>query len=419
MRSLAMKTLVLVVIVVIIVASIGVYYYYNYASPSTTTTATTTTTTTTSKPIKVAILFDVGGRGDLSFNDMAWLGAEKAVRDFNIQVEYTTPQSQAKMQDLLESLSASGEYDLIVLVGFLWTSPLNATADKYPNQKYALIDSSTFINRSNEVDILFSEQEVGALVGVLAADMASKIGCNKVGAVAGMSIPPLWRFHIGYLFGVKYYEMKTNKTIGFLWEYTSTFGDTQKGYQYATSMLQEGACVLYGLAGLTHVGMFDAVRDWNKQGKGVALAIGQDASQEWYMPRYMPISGAKRVDIAVYDVIKMVVENKWIPGIHVLGLKDGGVGIWDLDGVKYFAEIAYNQSKLETGLTPNDVVRIVNETRNTYITETGWSVMSELEQLIISGQIAFKNPSTEDEYAQIVNALKNGDLNAALSKGSV
>ncbi|AFL65933.1 BMP family lipoprotein [Desulfurococcus amylolyticus] len=410
MKSLAMKTLVLVLLVVIIVASIGVYYYYNYTSPS---------TTSTNKPIKVAILFDVGGRGDLSFNDMAWLGAEKARKDFNIQVEYTTPQSQAKMQDLLESLSASGEYDLIVLVGFLWTSPLNATADKYPNQKYALIDSSTFINRPNEVDILFSEQEVGALVGVLAADMASKIGCNKVGAVAGMSIPPLWRFHIGYLFGVKYYEMKTNKTIDFLWEYTGTFGDTQKGYQYATSMLQEGACVLYGLAGLTHVGMFDAVRDWNKQGKGVALAIGQDASQEWYMPRYMPISGAKRVDIAVYDAIKMVAENKWTPGIHVLGLKDSGVGIWDLNGVKYFAEIAYNQSKLETGLTPDDVVRIVNETRNTYITGTGWNIMSELEQLIISGQIAFKNPSTEEEYTQIVNALKNGDLNAALSKGSV
>ncbi|ACL11721.1 BMP family lipoprotein [Desulfurococcus amylolyticus] len=410
MRSLAMRTLVLVIIVVIIVASIGVYYYYNYASPS---------TTSTNKPIKVAILFDVGGRGDLSFNDMAWLGAEKARKDFNIQVEYTTPQSQAKMQDLLESLSASGEYDLIVLVGFLWTSPLNATADKYPNQKYALIDSSTFINRPNEVDILFSEQEAGALVGVLAADMASKIGCNKVGAVAGMSIPPLWRFHIGYLFGVKYYEMKTNKTIDFLWEYTGTFGDTQKGYQYATSMLQERACVLYGLAGLTHVGMFDAVRDWNKQGKGVALAIGQDASQEWYMPRYMPISGAKRVDIAVYDAIKMVAENKWTPGIHVLGLKDSGVGIWDLNGVKYFAEIAYNQSKLETGLTPDDVVRIVNETRNTYITETGWNIMSELEQLIISGQIAFKNPSTEEEYTQIVNALKNGDLNAALSRGSV
>ncbi|ADV64339.1 BMP family lipoprotein [Desulfurococcus mucosus] len=412
MKSLATKTLVAILVVVILVAAVGVYYYVSTSQPA-------KTTTTTSKPVKVAILFDVGGRGDLSFNDMAWLGAEKAKHDFGVTVEYTTPQSQGKMKELLETLSSSGEYDLIVLVGFLWTSPLNETADKYPNQKYALIDASTFINRPNEVDILFSEQEAGALVGVLAADMASKIGCNKVGAVAGMSIPPLWRFHVGYLFGVKYYEMKTNKTIGFLWDYTGTFGDTQKGYQYATSMLQSGACVLYGLAGLTHVGMFDAVRDWNKQGKGTALAIGQDASQEWYMPRYMPFSGAKRVDVAVYKAIEMVVKNQWSGGIHVLSLKDGGVGIWDLDGVKYFAEIAYNQSKLEAGLTPDDVVRIVNESRRTYITETGWSIMQELQQLIISGQIAFKSPSTEDEYNQIVNALKNGDLNAALSKGKV
>jgi len=409
MRSLATRTIVILLVVVILVASIGAYYMLTGPGK----------TTTTSKPVKVAVLFDVGGRGDLSFNDMAWLGAEKAKQDFGVVVEYTTPPSQAMMQSLLETLSQSGEYDLIILVGFLWTSPLNATADKYPNQKYALIDSSTFVNRPNEIDILFSEQELGALVGVLAADMASKIGCNKVGAVAGMSIPPLWRFHIGYLFGVKYYEMKTGKNIGFVWEYTGTFQDTQAGYRYATTMLQNGACVLYGLAGLTHVGMFDAVRDWNEQGRGTALAIGQDASQEWYMPQYMPISGAKRVDVAVYKAIEMVVKNQWTPGINILGLKNNGVGIWDLDGVKYFAEIAYNQSKLPAGLKPDDVVNIVNQTRNTYITQTGWSIMQELEQKIISGQIAFKNPSSEDEYNQIINALKNGDLNAALSEGSV
>lgn len=414
MKALTTKALGLILVIIVVIAAILVYYFMTQ-KPSTMPTSTGTV----KKPIKVAILFDVGGRGDLSFNDMAWLGAEKAAREFNIEVEYTTPQSTAKMQDLLETLSASGEYDLLVLVGFLWTAPLNATADKYPNQKYALIDASTFVKRPNEVDILFSEQEVGALVGVLAADMSSKIGCNKVGAVAGMSIPPLWRFHIGYLFGVKYYEMKTGKSIGFLWEYTGTFTDTQKGYQYAMTMLQQGACVLYGLAGLTHVGMFDAVRDWNNQGKGLALAIGQDASQEWYMPRYMPISGAKRVDVAVYTAIKMIVENNWTPGIHILGLKDNGVGIWDLDGVKYFAEIAYSQGKLEAGLTPDNVVEIVNKTRNTYITETGWNVMKELEEMIISGQIAFKSPLTEDEYKQIINALMMGDLNAALSKGHV
>lgn len=411
MSPIKMKTLVVALIVIVAVASLGAFFFTRYVAPPAATTG--------GKQVKVAVLFDVGGKGDLSFNDMAWLGAEKAKQDFGVTVEYTTPQSLAKMRDLLETLSQRGEYDLIVMVGFLWTSALNATADKYPNQKYALIDASTFVNRPNEVDMMFSEQEVGALVGVLASDMAVKIGCNKVGAVAGMSIPPLWRFHIGYLFGVKYYEKKTGKNVGFLWDYTGTFQDTQKGYQHATSLLQNGACVLYGLAGLTHVGMFDAVRDWNKQGKGTALAIGQDASQEWYLPQYMPISGAKRVDVAVYKSIEMVVKNQWKPGIHVLGLKDGGVGIWDLDGVKYFAEIAYSQNKLGAGLTPGDVVNIVKQTRDTYITQTGWSIMRELEQMITSGQIVFKSPSSEDEYNQIINALLSGNLNAALSKGNV
>jgi len=106
---------------------------------------------------KVAILFDVGGRGDLSFNDMAWLGAEKAAEDFKIEVTYLTPPSLADMKPLLEEYAGSGEYELLVLIGFLWTTPLNETADKYPDQKFALIDATTGVERPNEVDILFRE----------------------------------------------------------------------------------------------------------------------------------------------------------------------------------------------------------------------------------------------------------------------
>ena len=400
------------------------------ASPTATQAATATQTAAGTaagtgaakeKP-RVLVLFDVGGRGDLSFNDMAWLGAERAKKELGVEVEYQTPRSVQDMVPVLEEASRSGKYDLIVLVGFLWTKPLNQTADKFPNQKYALIDSTTGVKRPNEVDILFREQEAAAMIGILAADMAynlmkemGKTGPIKIGAVAGMDIPPLWKFHIGYLYGAKLYEEKTGRKVEMLWSYTGTFTDPQKGYQTAMSMLEQGALVLYGLAGLTHVGMFDAVIDWNEQGRGKAFAIGQDASQEWYAPKYIPLSGAKRVDVAVYKAIEMAVKGPWKPGIITLGVKEGGVGIWDLDGVRWFAEQAYKAGKLK-GMTPDDVVRIVKELREKYISKEAWDMVNQLKEKLVKGEVRFVTPSSHDQYLEIVKQLQQGNLDAAVEK---
>lgn len=421
LREAFSRTVAVVVIGIILIAVVaGVIYYYTMQSgPTSTITTTQMTTATMPGKIKIAILFDVGGRGDLSFNDMAALGAERARRDLGVEIVYQTPRSLDDMVPLLESLSRSGEYQLLVLVGFLWTSPLNVTADKYPSQKYALIDATTGVYRPNEVDILFREQEVGAIVGILASGMAYSINSSTIGAVAGMSIPPLWKFHIGYLFGAKYFEKMTGKKINLIWQYTGTFVDPQKGYIAAMQELEQGARVLYGLAGLTHVGMFNAVIDWNRQGKGLAFGIGQDASQEWYAPQYIPLSGSKRVDVAVYTAIKMIVENRWTPGIITLGVAEEGVGIWDLDGVRYFAEIAYEEGKLPGGMNPDDIVRIVNETRTKYIPAYAKDLADNLMKMLKSGEIVFRTPRDENEYNSIISELLKGNLNAALEKGSI
>ncbi|MCE4614214.1 MAG: BMP family ABC transporter substrate-binding protein [Desulfurococcales archaeon] len=434
------QTAIATVIIIIILIGIGAYYYSSKTgttqnnqqnpiastatigetgttSPATTTTTQSTSSSTTSKKTKIAVLFDVGGRGDLSFNDMAYMGAENAAKDFGVTVNFLTPKSTTDMEPLLRQLSESGQYNLLVLVGFLWTDALNKTASDFPSQKYALIDSTTGIIRPNEVDILFREQEAASLVGILAAGMAYQLGGNTIGAVAGMDIPPLWKFHIGYLFGAKYYEKITGKNVEVIWQYTGTFGDTQKGYQTAMQMLQQGAKVLYGVAGLTHLGMFDAVIDWNQKGYGKALAIGEDASQEWYNPHYIILSGAKRVDTAVYTAIKMVVDGSWKGGIKVLGLKDNGVGIWGLDGVQYFAQIAYENHK--TNLTPTEIVNTVKEMRQKYIPQQAWNIMNQLEEQIKTGKIVFKTPTSEAEYNAIVQELEKGNLNAALEKGTV
>lgn len=430
MKAITRTAVALIAVIIVIIAVAGIYFMTQReqlsptptTTPSPTTSPTTTTTPTETTPleekIKVAILFDVGGRGDLSFNDMAYLGAERARQELGVEVKYMTPRSLDDMIPLLQQLSESGEYDILVLIGFLWTDALNKTADQYPDQKFALIDATTGVVRDNEVDILFREQECAALIGILAAGMAYSLNGSTVGAVAGMDIPPLWKFHIGYLFGVKYFEMKTGKPVNFLWQYTGTFTDTQVGYNTAWQLLQQGAKVLYGLAGLTHVGMFNAIIDWNEGGYGKAFGIGQDASQEWYAPQYIPLSGAKRVDVAVYTAIKMVVDGTWQGGIITLGLKEEGVGVWDLEGVREFAELAYETGQLKD-LTPDQVVQIVNETRSNYIPDYAWQLASELEQKIKSGEIAFKTPLTHDEYDQIIQELLAGNLDAALEKGSV
>lgn len=416
-RDAISKTTASIIIALVIIAVAAIYIYLSHP-PSIGPTQTTTPTGTVAKKVRVAVLFDVGGRGDLSFNDMAVLGAERAKKEFGVEVDYQTPKSSRDMVPLLESLSSSRQYDLLVLIGYLWTEPLNKTADKFPWQKYALIDSTTGVVRPNEVDFLFREQEVGALVGIIASGMAYSLNSSKIGAVAGMSIPPLWKFHIGYLFGAKYFEKMTGKRVDLIWQYTGTFTDPQKGYTTGWQELEQGAVVLYGLAGLTHVGMFNAVIDWNEKGMGRAFAIGQDASQEWFAPRYIPLSGSKRVDTAVYYAIKMVVENRWSPGIHSLGIREGGVGIWDLDGVRYFAEIAYETGRLKD-MTPDQVVKIVNETRNKYIPAYVWSLVDKLKTMLEKGEIEFKTPSDEREYSYIVSELQRGNLSAALAKGSV
>ena len=423
------RSVVLASVIVILLVVLGVaLYMYTRAPPQQTTTPTQPAAATTPQQraeIRVAVLFDVGGRGDLSFNDMAALGAERAARDFGVKVDYTTPKSLADMVPLLESLSRERKYDLLVLVGFLWTDALNRTADKFPEQKYALIDASTGVVRPNVVEILFREQEVGALIGVIAAGMARELskelgeeGPLRVGAVAGMSIPPLWRFHIGYLFGAKYFEAKTGTKVEFYWTYTGKFDDPSLGRTAAETFIAQKVRVLYGLAGLTHVGMFEAVIDHNKKaGRTEVLAIGQDASQEWISPRDIPVSGAKRVDVAVYKAIEMVVKGTWRGGITVLGLAEEGVGVWDLDGVRYFAEIAVETGKVK--VSADDIVKAVSETRKRYIKDDVWALVEELANKIKRGEIAFKDPRSPEEYEAIVRELEKGNLNAALAKGSV
>jgi basic membrane protein A len=163
MNRIAISRMTATLIVIIIVIAIGAAVYFTL--PPSTTTSLSTTTTTTKKPIKIGVIFDIGGRGDLSFNDMAWLGAERAKRDFNVSITYLQSRSQADYVPNLRQLASSGDYALIICIGFLMTDALNQTASEFPNQKFAIIDS--IVNKPNVRSILFKENEGSALIGFI------------------------------------------------------------------------------------------------------------------------------------------------------------------------------------------------------------------------------------------------------------
>ncbi|WP_394325344.1 BMP family protein [Thermococcus sp. JCM 11816] len=163
---------------------------------------------------KIAIVYDVGGRGgDLSFNDMAYLGASRAAKDFGLQI--TELQSNSENDYLppnLRSLAKSGEYDIIIAVGFMMTNAVKQVAQEYPNQRFVIIDGYDPEMPHNVQMVLFKENEGSALAGgALASLIALNDGKDTIGIVLGMEIPVLYKFEGGYRFGaywggLDYYE---------------------------------------------------------------------------------------------------------------------------------------------------------------------------------------------------------------------
>ncbi|MCD6189741.1 MAG: BMP family ABC transporter substrate-binding protein, partial [Thermococcus sp.] len=179
---------------------------------------------------KIAVVYDVGGRGDLSFNDMAYLGASRAASEFNLELVELPSNGEDDYYKNLETLSKSGEYDIIIAVGFMMTDVVMRIADKYSDQKFAIVDG--FIpDKPNVVSILFKENEGSALIGALAGLIAANDGKDKVGVVLGIEIPIMYKFEGGYRFGVAwaedYYKQKTGNDINIdiLYTYTGSFTD--------------------------------------------------------------------------------------------------------------------------------------------------------------------------------------------------
>jgi basic membrane protein A and related proteins len=261
-----------------------------------------------------AIVYDVGGKADRSFNEAAYRGAQRfetetgiAVREFEITNETQRAQAFANM--------ARRGASIVVGVGFTQHAALETVARQYPDKKFTLIDATSDL--PNVQSVVFREQEGSFLVGVLAA-LASKT--RRLGFVGGMDIPLIRRFAAGYAAGARYADPGVEILVNMTGTTPAAWQDPARGGELARSQFDRGADVVYAAAGSTGLGVLQAAADAKK------LAIGVDSNQDYLHPGTMLTSMVKRVDLAVYQSFRAAKDGGWQPGIRSLGLAEDGVG---------------------------------------------------------------------------------------------
>lgn len=267
-----------------------------------------------SKKLRMAVVTDTGGIGDLSFNANSWAGLQRAGKDFGIDVKFLESKEQADYALNLSKFAEQG-YDLVFAVGFLMEDAVKQIAPKYPKTKFAIIDGNA-PDLPNAAALKFRENEGCFLAGALAASM-SKTG--KIGFIGGMEVALIKKFECGYKAGA----MTINPKIKVLVAYTGKWDDPGKGNELAMAQFGQGADIIFHASGSCGLGVIGAAKT---KGPGY-YAIGVDADQDYIAPGRVLTSMMKRVDNAVYSTCKSVVAGDFQPGDHIFGLKEGGVGL--------------------------------------------------------------------------------------------
>lgn len=270
--------------------------------------------------VKVGLVFDVGGLGDKSFNDAAHRGLMKAKDELGVQVQYIEPGDGSDRESALRQRAAEGD-QLVIGVGFIFSDDITKLAKEFPNTKFACIDYNLpeGVDKppDNLVGLRFREQEGSFLVGAIAGRVTKT---KKIGFVGGMKIPLIRKFEAGFEAGVKQVCPDCKIFSGYAGTEPKAFADPAKGKELAIAQYGRGADIIYHASGKTGDGVFDAAKGQKK------LAIGVDSDQFHVAPCCVLTSMLKMVDVAVYDSIKAVSENKFEGGVHEFGLAEKGVG---------------------------------------------------------------------------------------------
>ncbi len=356
---------------------------------------------------QVAILVDVGGTGDLSFNDMAVKGAEEAAADFGWDVAVIEPATAADYLPNVRLAAESRMYDMIICVGFLLADALETVAPDFPEQPFAIIDA--VVDEPNVLSIEFHEEEGSALVGAMAAMLAAHYGHPYAGIVLGIEIPVLYHFEGGYRYGIRwgadrYYEVTGEvPDVDLLWVYTGTFSDIARGKSAAEVQIGEGASVVYNVAGPLGIGILEAITERLEEedrDAGPPFMIGVDANQDWMGDGNKVIASMlKRVDVAAYTAVELVHEDVFQGAVMRLGLEDKGVGISRYDDLLEFIDFGIAAGEI----TEDDRERIIDNwlTIREDLPDWVWEAVDELEEKIITGEVNVPRATNREEIEEV------------------
>ena len=292
---------------------------------------------TTDKPettVKAAMVTDIGGLGDKSFNDLSAAGLEKASKDLGVEIKVVESKAPTDYESNLTQLANAG-YSPIFAVGFLMTDTVVKVAPTTPDVIYGGIDEFFEPTIPNVIGITFKENEAGYLAGVLAGSLTSQTSVDPrindkliLGFVGGMEIPPVQAYQKGFEAGAK----SVNPAIEVKSIYTGSFTDQAKGKEAGSALIGQGADIVFAAAGQTGLGTAAACKDGN------ALFIGVDSDQFLTIPAIgdtIITSAIKKIDVAVFETIKKAVDGTLKGGVNeALGLKEDAVGLapyhdWD------------------------------------------------------------------------------------------
>lgn len=371
----------------------------------------------------VAVILGQDGRGDLGWNDLAWHGGNLAkeqgvVEDFTL---FTTTENEALA--LTQDIASSGEYRIICSATSALARVIPEVASQYPDQNFAQLDITPEMTDDNPgkagvMGLMFAQEQMSAQAGVLAAFLAAHHDFAKAGIVLGTEIAALFDFEIGYKWGVdwgvewlrankpdvlagkKIEALAQNERV--LWTYAGVWGDPAKGKAATEIQFQQGAGVVYQVAGGTGLGVLAAAEDAHKAA-GTAIgqppfAIGVDADQGWINPHVIT-SGMKRVDLAVLSAIQLAMEGKFRDAVASgnnqlwMTLANGGVGLANKDTLVAALDFARAAGALEEARVPEILANY--DTLIAAQPEWIWPTLDQLGADIQAGTVEVPKPSAD------------------------
>ncbi len=301
---------------------------------------------------RVCLILDKGGKDDKAFNQAAYEGFARALKNLPVSQDskFVTVREDSQATQFARTFS-SGNCDLIIAVGFNNADVAHKLSESFPNQKYVVVDA-TYAS-SNIRSLSFQDHEGAFLMGAIAAIKTKSL---QVGFIGGMEIPLMQRYQTGFEAGVKYINPKINVVSSFVGLTASAWNNPAKAKEIALSMYQRGVDIIYAPAGASSLGVFDAVQQVTKSGLDHCFVIGTDFNQNYMVPGHVLTSLIKKVDVQVYNSIQQFINHNMQTGLVKLSFKENALD-WALDR---FNSGLYSKNEIQR---INDIKKKITEGR--------------------------------------------------------